>query len=95
MEAALPVPPPTDQALVSLVRDIVHHEGGVANPSSLHTLKDGTQPYLRLDEMLQKRTLLNFLEGHADEFEVLRPISRAKRFDFRLQPGSDDSVVAS
>ena len=74
-----------EQDVLVFLRAILQHEGGTADPSRLRTFPDGTKPYLRLGEMLPRGALLNFLQSHSEEFEVLPHGLGRKGFMFRLR----------
>ena len=84
----LPAHVADEQEVVNLLRAILQNEGGIADPSSLRTFKDGTKPYIRLAEMLPRGTLLQFLQSHSDVFDVLPRGPACKGFRFTLRPHS-------
>jgi hypothetical protein len=76
--------------VVEFLKKNLQNEGGIANPSKLRKFSDATQPYIRLGEMIPKGTLLQFLQSHADIFEVLPLPEGQKGFQYRLRdaPGT-------
>ena len=82
-------PGSSSQDVVDLLRAILHNEGGIADPSRLRAFKDGTNPNLRLGEMIPRGTLLQFLQARTEEFEVLPNAAGRKGFQFWLRSCSN------
>jgi len=90
-----------EKDVLDLLRAILQNEGGIADPSRLrldemldHALTLCAKPYLRLDEMLMRGTLRQFLQAHSEEFEVLPHGPHFEGFRFRLRPHSQAAPAA-